>query len=579
MTGRRIGELVGLGAILVGVSGCPVPQQPGAGKQAILTEPRTGAQYFLYLPEAYIKNNGRHPLYPERRWPLVMTFHGMKPYDTWDRQAHEWEYEADNYGYIICAPWLQTSDSFMEYPLRSEHSYVLKDKERVIAIMDHVFATTRADPKAVLSTSFSCGGYMAHYFPNRFPKRFTCIATRLSNFSADVLLEQTVPLYRQEPVALFIGDGDFPACKSESEQAVAWYQARGFKVTGKTIDNLGHQRIPQCAAAFFAEQMGIEPIYPERAARTLALVRMRDFHPTPAMLAAVMPRQPILSYPPSSALAARGAAPSTPGPVQVARVDTARGVTPTNTNAREPDRGSSPISGAAVARVSEPSRGNWLDAPERSGASRAPEAGDVESAMVSGSLRSIPRTPPRNTSVAAPRTTPPRRSEPATAFTTPRRTAEPFRPRDAGPRNYPTDRLTRQALWEEPRRPVREPVARVAAAPPPAVQALPARRISRGDDPNLIRLTGADVGKAPLYVLLAINLPAEKLRGADIWWMDNGMWVSDEPRFPKILDTPGQHRISVTVVTRDQEEFRGVRKIQVLGNVPDVRGTMRAGTN
>src|SRR5262249_33787684 len=146
-------------------------------------------------------------------------------------QEREWEREADIYGYVVCAPDLETSDSFMEYPLTKEHDYVLKDRQNVMAIMDHIFATTEADPRRVLSTSWSCGGYLAHYFANRYPNRFSCIATRLSNFSADLLIEETVPLYKDRvPVAIFIGDGDFPACKTESEAAVAWYLARGFRI-------------------------------------------------------------------------------------------------------------------------------------------------------------------------------------------------------------------------------------------------------------------------------------------------------------------------------------------------------------
>ncbi|MFO0972875.1 MAG: hypothetical protein U1A27_05475 [Phycisphaerae bacterium] len=271
-----------ISGLLMSQSGCIVPQPPGRGRETVVTEPRTKGQYYLYLPEAYVQNNGHHPLYPNRRWPVVFTFHGMKPYDTWDRQIHEWEQEADTYGYIVVAPWLQSCDSFMEYPLRREHGYVTADKERVVAILDHVMATTNADPKAVLSTSWSCGGYLAHYFPNRFPNRFTCIATRLSNFCPDLLTESNVPLYTNTPVAIFIGDGDFPACKSESEQAVTWYSAHGFKtVIGKTIDNVGHKRLPQTAAAFFAEQLGIQPIHADRAAYTLSQVTA-GYRPSPA---------------------------------------------------------------------------------------------------------------------------------------------------------------------------------------------------------------------------------------------------------------------------------------------------------
>ena len=110
-------------------SGCIVSQPRGDGLYARVTEPLTGAAYHLYLPVDYVRNNGRHPDYPRvQRWPLVMTFHGMKPYDDAQPQEREWEKEADFYGYVVCAPELRSSDSFMEYPLTKEHSYVLKDR-------------------------------------------------------------------------------------------------------------------------------------------------------------------------------------------------------------------------------------------------------------------------------------------------------------------------------------------------------------------------------------------------------------------------------------------------------------------
>jgi len=283
-------------------SGCAVHQPRGQGEYQRIREPRTGAIYHLYLPVDYVRNKGRHPNYPKvKRWPLVMTFHGMKPYDNAIPQEREWEQEADIYGYIVCAPELRTCDSFMEYPLTKEHSYVKKDHERVLAIMDHVFVKTMADRKRVLSTSWSCGGYLAHFFPNRHPDRFSCIATRLSNFSAKLMRENTSPAYKRTPVAIFIGDGDFPACKNESEQAVAWYRARGFKVRGKMIDSMGHRRIPQTAAAFFAEQLGIQPLHPLDASKTVAKVHMTDFHPSPKLLAAMSPPSIV-----ETALARRG---------------------------------------------------------------------------------------------------------------------------------------------------------------------------------------------------------------------------------------------------------------------------------
>lgn len=273
------------------LTGCVVPQPRGMGQYARVQEPTTNAWYHLYLPVDYIKNNGRDPQPPSRKWPLVMTFHGMKPYDNARPQEREWEEQADIYGFVVCAPELRTCDSFMEFPLTKEHDYVLEDKRNVIAIMDHIFATTAADPEKVLSTSWSSGGYLAHYFVNRYPDRFSCIATRLSNFSAKLLVEDNVPLYRDRvPVAIFIGDGDFAACKRESQEAAAWYLARDFRVVrAMMIDHMGHRRIPQMAAAYFANQSGIEPLHPVGAARTLFTEMMTEYEPPKELRARLSP--------------------------------------------------------------------------------------------------------------------------------------------------------------------------------------------------------------------------------------------------------------------------------------------------
>lgn len=272
--------------VVVTSVGCAVPQPRGFGKYARVQEPTTHAWYHLYLPVDYVQKGGGPPDARFQKWPLVVTFHGMRPYDTARSQEREWEEQADIYGYIVCAPELQTCDSWMEFPLTREHDYVLKDRVNVLAILDDVFATTSADPERVLSTSWSSGGYLAHYLANRHPDRFSCIATRLSNFSAGLMVEDTVPQYRDRvPVAIYIGDGDFPACRSESEAAAAWYEARGFLlVRALMIDHMGHRRIPQTAAAFFAEQLGIQPLHAAGAARTVAALLMREYEPSRKMM-------------------------------------------------------------------------------------------------------------------------------------------------------------------------------------------------------------------------------------------------------------------------------------------------------
>lgn len=564
---RRLARHGALLVCLLPLTGCLVPQPAGKGKESIITEPRTKGQYYLYLPESYVKNSGKHPLYPNRRWPVVMTFHGMKPYDTWDRQIHEWQQEADTYGYIVVAPWLQSCDSFMEYPLTKEHGYVLSDKERVIAIMDHVMATTNADPKAVLSTSWSCGGYLAHYFPNRYPGRFSCIATRLSNFSPRLLLEQNVPQYRDMPVAIFIGDGDFPACKSESEAAVAWYKAKGFKtVIGKTIDNVGHKRLPQTAAAFFAEQIGIQPIYPERAALTLAQVTMTDYQPNVGQVAAAAKA----SQPPPVQVAQAGGA-KQPTPVQVIPPPQ-RNVSPAPSPRPQPTQ----IASAAPTQNRGRPSGNAIFAVQPP----APQQRPIQQSRpqpapqqpIARPQQNRPALPPPVQLASNQPRAEPRRIDPPRPNVSRPAPAIPQPANDRGRSNAGSN-AGRSTVAAPPRAQPRQTVTERPARPPAG-----GSRIRAPRNVN-IALTTPAVGPAPHYISFSAELPADLARDADFLWMDNGMWICDEAKGVKILDTPGKHRISVLVVTRDGQEFRGMREVTVLARGADgssgVRTSMR----
>lgn len=579
-------------------AGCVVHQPRGEGLYQHVKEPTTGAGYNLYLPADYVKNNGRHPNPKMKRWPLVMTFHGMKPYDNALPQEREWEKEADIYGYIVCAPELHTSDSFMEYPLTKEHSYVLEDKKNVLAIMDHVFATTLADPKKVLSTSWSCGGYLAHYFPNRFPERFACIATRLSNFSPKLMIEDTVSRYRDRtPVAIFIGDGDFPACKSESEEAVAWYTARGFRVVrGKMIDNMGHSRIPQTAAAFFAEHIGLEPLHPKEAAATVAQVQMTEYFPPQEMIAKVSPplgmtfaraSTPVdsTSRPTMATTPALPAGPTVSRSVGYSNKTAGRqypyGTSPSYNPT--PQREEKPVE-TRLASAETPPRGNWLEGPKVSQPiSSEPAAKPVaqpkpaEPTRAAAKQSDIPsnKPQPKTEPVKTQRTqladrTPTRRSRPTESIPPPPKNRT-YSPSNAGSKSYEPSQpggTPPSAAFAAAR-----PVYKTSTPPPPLPQtpreseskpARPAERVRRVN----VKLAGPAIGTSPHYLAYSVDLPRDLTAGADFLWMDNGVWIGDEARGVKILESPGLHRISVLVVTNDNLEYRGSATVQVLDRGP-----------
>ncbi|MFQ5501891.1 MAG: hypothetical protein ACE5EQ_06265 [Phycisphaerae bacterium] len=612
----------------IAASGCVVHQPRGQGEYQRVKEPRTGAIYHLYLPVDYVRNKGRHPNYPKvKRWPLVMTFHGMKPYDNAIPQEREWEQEADIYGYIVCAPELRTCDSFMEYPLTREHSYVKKDHERVLAIMDHVFVKTMADRKRVLSTSWSCGGYLAHFFPNRHPDRFSCIATRLSNFSPKLMRENVSPAYKKIPVAIFIGDGDFPACKNESEQAVAWYRARGFKVRGKMIDSMGHRRIPQTAAAFFAEQLGIQPLHPLEASKTVAKVHMTDFHPSPKLLAAMSPQSIV-----ETALARQDKPkskipplPKAPKPAITKRptfsyvsTNAGRGYpfgqepyynpNPQSRDiaARTASEAKSPPTGANTTRIASAQsrkKGNWLEPVSPPGTIGRSLPNGKPKASSSRKASTKPRRSKKKTS---PKKVRPRKktgkssetkqtvqrgAKPAGGDRTDdvvarnrrparKKASRPFAPKDAGSRRYdlwngrnPRGRKGTGRRVASTAEPVPTPrTLNRSSFEPTASRRQPARRARRVN----IALDGPAIGTAPYYLSYKVNLPRDVIDGADFLWKDNGVWIGDEPQGRKILDAPGLHRVSVLMVTKKNEEYRGMATVQVLDGDPSAsRGYKR----
>lgn len=83
-----------------------------------------------------------------------------------------------------------------------------------------------------------------------------------------------------------------------------------------------------------------------------------------------------------------------------------------------------------------------------------------------------------------------------------------------------------------------------------------------------IKISGPAIGTAPHYLRYSVDLPRDKLAGADYLWMDNGVWIGDEAAGVKILESPGLHFITVLVVTKDDGEYRGQAKVQVLERGP-----------
>lgn len=262
--GRRLGRIgcaVLCGLMSWSLVGCAVTQPRGAGQLERIVEPTTQRGYWRYLPQSYVQAPPQ-----ERRgkqWPTVVSFHGLKPFDNAMPQALAWQQEADRYGYVVIAPELRAPDLLDEFPLRTRHERLLSDEAFALTAMDHLFATTDADPQYVLATGWSSGGYMAHYMLNRHPDRFYALAMFNANFSSTVLDPNLTHLSRNHPILITNGENDFAGVKRESDDAIRWYEEHGYaRVAWVHLRGMGHERTPDIPADFFANVIGIEPNTP-----------------------------------------------------------------------------------------------------------------------------------------------------------------------------------------------------------------------------------------------------------------------------------------------------------------------------
>ncbi len=337
-----IASILGHAALLATllIAGCAVPQPPGAGKMSFELDPGSGRRFFLYLPEEYVKTDEAERA--QRRWPLVMTFHGMKPYDTSIFQIREWQEEADRYGFVVVAPELLAFDQIIgEFPQNSINILFKSDEQASLSIMDHVIKTTGADGQNVLSTGFSSGGYLAHYMLNRHPDRFSCLAARQADYSAAVLDSSMTAHSRNTPVLITNTEHDVPICKEESREAIRWYEAHGYrKLAWLYVRNLAHERTPDVAAAFFARCAGVtartppKPMEKRKAldgnATGLALLsgQFSDLPPPPRESAGAATPAPTPKNPPSPRPPAPVAAPRAESPPRRAATTAPRSADP-----------------------------------------------------------------------------------------------------------------------------------------------------------------------------------------------------------------------------------------------------------
>lgn len=517
----RIFASAALALILSFSAGCAVPQPRGSGQLERLVEPTTNRGYWRYLSAAYVKASPEQRR--ERRWPVVVTFHGMKPFDNAHSQALEWEQEADRYGYVVIAPELRAPDVLAEFPVRTVHPAFKSDDDAVVAILDHVFATTQADPANVLSTSWSSGGYMAHYMLNRHPDRFTCVAVRQSNFSSSILDTGLAARSAGAPILILNTENDFAVCVAESREAREWYKKFGFRnLAWVEIRSLGHERTPDLAADFFARVSGVEPMFPPTVLATRQAINGNE--------------EGIGFLSGKMSFARSGQAGTTPPtPVLASASDAGR-----------PSRPAVMLPPPTVNVTPTSPRSNPAPVLASSGASGQPAP-----AMT---VRSLPQNRPPDYSAVRPGP-PPAQESSITVRTS------------LGPK--PTGR--QQAMQPTSL----APPAQVQAQPTPRrAPAVPSQPMVPRRDPLAIRVSSA-IGIEPLHLNFSAECPPEWYNNSSFTWTLAGESLGSGVNGQKTIARPGEYLLSLLVTTPDGVEHRSSRTIRVIPRL----SASTAGTN
>jgi len=225
--------------------GCPVPSTPDTPVKAMKKSHFvTGTKYYIYVP-SYHKNN--------RKWPVIITLHGSFGWDGPMRQAEEWQYYAEKYGFILVAPSLSSAEGIL--PVLWWDSKLKKDEINVLAILDEVVENYNGDPKSVMLSGFSAGGYPMYYIGLRNPQRFSMLVSRGGNSSMKIFenIELTDEA-RKLPIMIFWGKDDL-FTKTAGWRAFRWLRQNDVSTAEMKKVKGGHLRRPEAAYLFWRRHL------------------------------------------------------------------------------------------------------------------------------------------------------------------------------------------------------------------------------------------------------------------------------------------------------------------------------------
>ena len=189
------------------------------GKVNYQKEPTTGRVYHLYIPSTYR---------PTRAYPLIVSGHGMFPWDEGASQRDKWVDVAERYGLIVCSPDIDSSSAFLGIPSDRPAPELVSDEKAVVAIVKEIESRYTINQDAVMITGWSAGAYIAHFIGMRHPEIFRCIVGRCGNFNEHLVSDDVAKRARHMHVYVFYGEADWPGFAGQSKDANYWYTMHKF---------------------------------------------------------------------------------------------------------------------------------------------------------------------------------------------------------------------------------------------------------------------------------------------------------------------------------------------------------------
>ena len=271
--------MIGLALLLAAAgSGCITqPQNTPVGPIGYV-EPVTHTRYEVYVPSNYTAR---------RTWPLVITLHGTHGFDSYGGQICEWKMLAEEFGFIVAAPELRSTQGVLPRILPLWYDDLERDEQSILGVLRDIRGIYRIDSDSVLLTGFSAGGYPMIWTGLKHPEQFSMLVARSCTFDMGMIdrIPVTQPA-RRLPVEILHGTWDMAA--GQSSAASKRLHQRGFTAVERSLSG-GHARRPDLALAVWRDRLAMRDhkdkgtgLFHSASAAALASVAMASVPPAPA---------------------------------------------------------------------------------------------------------------------------------------------------------------------------------------------------------------------------------------------------------------------------------------------------------